>query len=237
MLLLRAVVSKICDALFPDICANCRTIIPRGKVVCDACTRAIRFLWEDFCVVCGAVAQRHTNTCAGCAARPTHISAINSVFVYDECSKNMVLRLKFGDDLFHVRAYARWMCERGKAVLEGADILVPVPMHRVRLMHRKYNQAALLAQAVGKLRKIPTEVLLLKKSKDTPPQHGLAATARRKNVCASFTVADTDKVRGKVIVLIDDVITTGATIAACASALADTGAREIRAVTLCRTLL
>ena len=148
----------------------------------------------------------------------------------------MVLRLKFCDDLFHVRAYAHWMCERGGVVLEGADFLVPVPMHRMRLMRRKYNQASLLAQAIGKLHKIPAEVLLLRKLKDTPPQHGLAAVIRKKNVRGSFSVTDTEKVQGKVITLVDDVITTGTTIAACASALADAGAREIRALTLCRAL-
>ncbi|ASI48279.1 amidophosphoribosyltransferase [Anaplasma ovis str. Haibei] len=234
--MLKAVVSRACEALFPNICANCCSATQRGKVVCDVCERTIRFLWEDFCVVCGAVAQRHTNTCAECVAKPTHISAVSSAFAYDECSKNMVLRLKFCDDLFHVRAYANWMCERGGAVLEGVDFLVPVPMHRMRLTRRKYNQASLLAQAVGKLCKVPAEVLLLKKSKNTPPQHGLAAVIRKKNVCGSFSVTDTEKVRGKVVTLVDDVITTGATITACASVLANAGAREIRALTLCRAL-
>ncbi|MCU7611223.1 ComF family protein [Anaplasma capra] len=165
------------------------------------------------------------------------MSAISSVFAYDERSKNMVLRLKFCDDLFHVKEYARWMSERGKTVLEGVDFIVPVPTHRMRLLRRKYNQAALLAQAVGRYSGIPSDVFVLQKLKNTSPQRNLPANVRKRNVHGVLAVTNTDRVQGKVIALVDDVITTGATIAACASILKSAGALEVRALTLGKTLL
>ncbi|MDB1135289.1 ComF family protein [Candidatus Anaplasma sp. TIGMIC] len=128
------------------------------------------------------------------------------------------------------------MFDRGRAMLARAAMLVPVPIHRPRLLNRKFNQAALLALELSKLCGVPTEMFILKKYRSTPPQGKLSAAMRSQNVQNSFSVSNPAMVVGRSILLVDDVATTGATLQSCAQTLILAGATEVQALTLARSL-
>jgi ComF family protein len=123
-----------------------------------------------------------------------------------------------------------------RALLEGCDLVVPVPLHPRRLRERGYNQASLLAQELGRRTGRPCGEGALVRRKDTTPQYGLSAAARRRNVAGAFAVRRRGLIAGRVVTLVDDVFTTGATSYACARALKEAGAREVRLLSLARVL-
>lgn len=127
------------------------------------------------------------------------------------------------------------MVRAGQEVLAQSDIIVPVPLHRWRLLKRRYNQAALLAQAIGAQVGLPVSVAALTRVKATASQGHLNRAQRQKNVAGAFAVSDPAKVKGKRIVLIDDVLTSGATVEACARVLLAAGASMVNVVSLART--
>ncbi len=123
-----------------------------------------------------------------------------------------------------------------RVLLDGSDVLVPVPLHPRRLRERGYNQAALLARELGRRTGRPHGERVLVRRKDTAPQAGLSAAARRRNVAGAFAVRQKGFIAGRVVTLVDDVLTTGATAYACARALREAGAREVRLLSIARVL-
>lgn len=148
----------------------------------------------------------------------------------------MVLAFKHGGHTDRLATFAAQMHRAGRTALAHADVIIPVPLHRTRLMKRRYNQSALLARALSKRCGIPMDVQCLLRGRRTPSQGGLSAQGRRRNVQGAFTVADADRVAGQRIVLIDDVMTTGATLNACARSLKRAGATRVDAVCLARVV-
>lgn len=151
----------------------------------------------------------------------------------------MILRFKHGERTEAVPVFAKWMAEAGRELLASADLLVPVPVHRRRLFERGFNQSALLARALAARTAVPARVDLLRKVRPTASQQGLSAAARRENVTAAvFAIhprraAELEGVR---VLLIDDVVTTGTTLSACARVLARAGAARVEALTLARVV-
>lgn len=145
--------------------------------------------------------------------------------------------LKFADKLHAAPALARLMAARGGKVLEGADMLVPVPLYPRRLLRRRYNQAAELGRPLARQSGVRLETGLLSRARRTKMQTGLTRKQRRENVARAFKVAANAKARiaGKCLVLVDDVMTTGATLEACAKTLLNAGAGEVRVLTFART--
>ena len=224
------------DVFYPSLCVNCSTQTLSGVPLCSSCFLVLKFLHGHYCVVCGVAIARCRNVCLGCETLGTYLSELHSVFEYDSASKNMILNLKFRDDLTNVRIYAKWLFAKGVGILERSDLLIPMPLHRVRLFHRKFNQAALLARELGKICHLPCHVFVLKKNKNTRPQSGLPAHERIKNVASSFEVTNPNVISGKVITLIDDVVTTGSSLQECAKVLRQSGAQEVLALTLGRAM-
>ncbi|HXL99201.1 MAG TPA: ComF family protein, partial [Rhizomicrobium sp.] len=147
--------------------------------------------------------------------------------------------LKRADRLDLVPAFARWLERAGRDLLAEADILVPVPLHRRRLWSRRFNQSALMAQRLAKLTGKPADPLVLERIRPTPSQGEMpSAKARRRNVRGAFRIAPkrADAVRGRTVLLIDDVFTTGATVSACARTLKRAGARKVLVLTLARVV-
>lgn len=151
----------------------------------------------------------------------------------------MILRLKYADAAHSAPAFAGWMARAGAEMLMGADLLVPVPLHRWRLLKRRYNQAALLARGIGQISGITMLPDALIRRRATRPQEGLSRAGRRRNVRAAFALRPhyRGRVAGKVVVLVDDVLTTGATLDECARVLLAAGAAEVRVLTLARVPL
>ena len=177
--------------------------------------------------------------CAACLARPHDFERARSLFRYDDASKPLILAFKHGDRLDHAPAFAGWLERTGRPLFADADMLVPVPLHRWKLWRRRYNQAALLAEGLARLIGVPHEPLILEKKRPTKSQGEMpSAKARRRNVLGAFRVVPNkaDGVRGRKIVLVDDVFTTGATLSACARALKRAGAARVDALTLARVV-
>jgi ComF family protein len=231
----------VVDALLPPLCLSCRVEVGEPGSLCPECWSKATFLAPPFCACCGLPFEFETDAaalCGECIARPPRFGRARAVFRYDEASRDLILRLKHADRLEGVPAFARWMVRAGSDVLSGADLLVPVPLHRWRLAARRYNQAALLALAMGRQSGVPAAPDLMIRHRRTPPQGHLGHSGRRDNVAGAFAVPDRRKpdVEGRRIVLVDDVMTSGATVDECARVLLKAGAAGVDVLTLARVL-
>jgi ComF family protein len=162
-------------------------------------------------------------------ANPVAFSRARAAAHYSGIIRKLIVRFKFEDKHEPLPLFLKLIREAGRELLADADALVPVPLHRLRLLQRRFNQSALLAKGLSRITDIPAAVSVLKKVKRTTAQVGLTQEARRLNVANAFRVdpAKQRAIRGKNIVLIDDVITTGATANACAAALLAAGASRV----------
>ncbi|MGZ5930429.1 MAG: ComF family protein, partial [Rhizomicrobium sp.] len=160
-----------------------------------------------------------------------------AILSYDEHSRAAILGLKHADRLELVPGFARWLGRSGRSLLERCDVVVPVPLHRGRLWQRRYNQAAELARRLARNWNLACEPLALTRSRATPSQGAMAsAKARRRNVQRAFQVPDSARIAGRRVLLLDDVVTTGATAEACARALKRAGAKEVHVLALARVV-
>jgi ComF family protein len=174
--------------------------------------------------------------CADCARQKPSWDRARAVMRYDKHSRHLVLALKHGDRTHVARALGRWMGRAGAELLQGADMIVPVPLHWTRLFTRRYNQAGLLAHAVRAAGGPPVMADWLVRRRRTPSQGRLGPVARVRNVRGAFAVRRGCDVKGKRIVLVDDVLTTGATVEECARVLRRGGAASIGVLTLSRAV-
>lgn len=159
--------------------------------------------------------------------------------VYDDVSRPLVTRFKYGDQPQLARVISRLMRQVGHEVLQGADFLIPVPLHWRRRVMRRYNQSEILAQHLGAATRLAVRADVLKRISATTPQVGLSRSQRKRNVARAFSVPSSfqQTLSGRVVVLVDDVITSGATLEACARTLMAAGAAEVRVLTLARRVM
>ena len=228
----------VLNALLPPQCLACTAVVDDAGALCGACFGRMTFVSPPLCATCGAPfdgpAAAHDTLCGACIAAPPLYQRARAVFLYDETSRGLVLKLKHGDRTDAAVHLARWMQRSGVELLSTCDVIVPVPLHRWRLLMRTYNQAALLANALGKLAGKAVAVDALRRIKATPSQGGLSRSARARNVGGAFAVTAPEQVAGKRVLLIDDVFTTGATAEACTRALLAADAAAVDVLVLAR---
>ena len=203
----------------------------------------LTFIDDPCCSACGfpfahaLVGLDEADTqCGSCTARPPAFDTVRSAMRYDEHSRPVVLAFKHGGHTDRLKSFAAQMHRAGRVALRDADVLLPVPLHRSRLVSRRYNQSALLARALSKRTGVPMDASALLRARRTPSQGGLSAVGRRRNVAGAFVVPDRARVEGLRVVIIDDVMTTGATLSSCARVLRKAGAARIDAVCLARVV-
>lgn len=158
---------------------------------------------------------------------------------YDEKSRDLILALKRADRLDLVPAFAKWLARAGREMVAEADVVVPVPLHRLRLWTRRFNQSAVLAQELARNAGLASDPFVLERVRATPSQGQMpSARARRRNVVGAFRVAPARRaaIAGKTVLLIDDVFTTGATVGACARTLKRAKADKVLVLTLARVV-
>ena len=229
------------DAVLPPRCPSCGEVVETVHALCPACWPKVRFITEPLCAACGTPFEFEVppgTVCAACAVVERPFGRARAAIAYDDGSRGLILAFKHGDRTDAARVFAPWMARAGRELLVDADLLVPVPLHWTRLAARRYNQAAILAQAVGRLAEAKVSPDLLKRRKRTPSLARSGARERAETVRGAFVVPARrrSEVEGRRILLIDDVYTTGSTIGACARALARTGARAVDVLTLARVV-
>ena len=225
------------DVLVPPLCLACRTRLETAGTLCAACWRRISFITAPVCDRLGIPLPYDTGAVtvsAAALADPPVYDRARAVAQFDDLVRQLVHGLKYGDRHDGVALFGRWLHGAAMPLLPGTDLIVPVPLNRWRLWQRRFNQAALLAQALGKRTGIPADPLALVRVKATASQVGMSAGQRRRNVQAAFRVPDRkkDRISGRNILLVDDVITTGATANACARVLKRAGAARVDVVAL-----
>ena len=230
---------KILDLLLPPRCLGCGKQVEETGTLCGECWRGVGFIAPPLCERCGRpfeFAAAEGSICASCSREPPEWDRARAVFRYDEKSRHLVLRFKHADRTDAAAAFGSWLARSGSELLTDADLIVPVPLHWRRLFLRRYNQATLLAAVVSKMSGIAVEPLALVRRRATPSQGHLNRAERRRNVRGAFAVpaGKREKIAGKRIVLIDDVLTTGSTAAACTQALREAGAARVDVLALAR---
>ena len=236
------IVRTVLDVFFPPLCMSCRRRVSEPHALCATCWAAISFIESAVCAKCGTPFEADPGSetiCGSCHAKPHHFDRARSLCKYDDASKALILGLKHGDRLDHVPGLSRWLARAGGELLVGADLIVPVPLHRWRLWKRRYNQAAILAKHLSGISGKPHRPLVLVRTRPTPSQGEMpSAKARRRNVLSAFKVPPEQRVelRGRNVLLVDDVLTTGATLDACARALKRGGAARVDVLTVSRVV-
>lgn len=232
-----APLGRALDAVLPPRCLACQEPMAPPGGLCPDCWPMVRFLSEPQCQRCGIPLETPgLEVCGHCAAAPPAYGRARAVFAYEEGSRDLILRLKHADALAGVPVLARWMLRPGAEMLREADWLVPVPLHWRRLFKRRYNQSAELARALARSSGVAALPDGLARTRQTPSQGSLSRTRRRANVRDAFTVParHRERIAGRHVVVIDDVMTTGATVEACAAALLDAGAARADVLCLAR---
>jgi ComF family protein len=222
------------DFALPPRCAGCGTIVADVHSFCPDCWKQVEFLMGG-CEICGIPLQAtDSSLCAVCLARPPRIARSRAAVAYDDLSRNLAIRLKYGRKVAVAKTMARYMAP---LVGEGEQrLLIPVPLHRTRLWVRGFNQSALVAGELSRRLGIPTDALALRRIRRTPPLKGMSPLQRRKTVAGAFRVRDKAAIAGKTVILVDDVFTTGSTAEACARTLKRAGAARIELVSWARVV-
>jgi ComF family protein len=229
----------VVDGVLPPRCLACGEMVDEPDALCGRCWAGITFFAPPWCVGCGLPFPHPMGEdalCGDCAGERRNWDRARAVLRYDKNSRRLVLGLKHGDRTHLAGAFGRWMHRAGKEVLTGADLLVPVPLHWPRLFQRRYNQAALLAQAIRSAGGPDVAPDWLVRRRRTPAQGHLGSAARERNVRGAFAMRTGRSVAGKRVVIVDDVMTTGATVEECARVLRRAGAASIGVLTLARAL-
>ncbi len=234
-------VEKATGTLWPT-----RSIVTNRPAGNGACLtpedfRALEFIAGPVCERCGCpqeVSSGHGAVCAACLASEPVWDRARAALVYDDHSARPILALKRAGRRDGLSTMARWMHRAGSDVLMQADMVTAVPLHRARLAQRGYNQAIWLGAALGRCSDLPFHSGLLRRKRNTKSQGGLSARARLRNVAGAFEIVEKRRmdVQDRNIVLVDDVLTTGATVSACVSALKKAGAARVDIVTVARVV-
>lgn len=202
-------------------------MVDEPSTFCVDCWSELEWLGNSGCQHCGLpLSGTEIETCGRCLANPPRIDRIRSAVAYDDISRSIALQLKYGRKVGLAKTMARYMALLSK-VADNETIVVPVPLHRWRLWSRGFNQSVLIAREMAKAWRLPLELDAIRRTKATRPLKGLSQTQRRQMVSGAFRVSDPDLVRGRSIILVDDVFTTGSTAEACALALRNAGARRV----------
>lgn len=236
---LRSAADGALAILLAPACAACHEPLeqPTRGPVCGRCWSAIVPITPPCCRTCGdplpswRIISIAESRCPRCRRKPPLVTLARAVGPYEGSLRAIVHALKYGARSTLARPLAARLRASGEDVLAGADMVVPVPLHRSRRRQRGFNQAAELARHLG----VPMEEAL-RRTRPTPSQADLPASRRHANVRGAFTLAPDAPVSGSIVVLVDDVSTTGATLDACAGVLLTAGARDVRALIVARAV-
>jgi ComF family protein len=227
------------DLLFPVACASCRRISSGSLSLCDSCMDEVRYLRSPLCVRCGTLfgdGNGGDHICGDCLRRPPPFILARAVTHYAPPVSTLLHLLKYRTDRTVLSTLSHIAVPFDFAPFASCDLIVPVPLHLRRLRERGLNQSLLLAHIFFSRQAEAIHPEILVRTRDTVPQTGLGGKERRKNLRAAFAVIQDADINGKGVCLVDDVLTTGATVIECASALMRAGAKEVKVLTMARAV-
>ena len=228
----RRFAADVLDLVLPVTCSVCERPVSGAGGLCEACWAGLEMISQPVCDAYGTpfvFDEGDGAVSARAIANPPIWSRARGAVVFNDCSQKLVHALKYRDRHEVVRTMARMMVHAGRDMISEADVIVPVPLHRWRLWSRRYNQAALLASGVGALAGVNTQTDLVNRLRNTRSQVGLGEGQRSRNVKGAFSVPETrvPDILGQRVLLVDDVLTSGATANECARALKGAGAVHV----------
>ena len=233
---MRSVLRHAVALVLPPRCPGCGTLVGEEHRFCAGCWASLRFLGPPWCAGCKlpfAYDRGEGACCANCLQTPPRHRGVHAAVAYGEVARTLALRLKYAGRTGFAQTMARLMVRLAPV---DADLLVPVPLHRWRLWSRGFNQAAVIADALGRLTGKPVDRLALTRTRQTPVLRGLSGSGRARAVRGAFRVVYPERVRGRAVVLVDDVHTSGATTQACTAALLGAGAASVSILCWARVL-
>jgi ComF family protein len=228
------------DIALPTLCVACREPVD-GEGVCASCWAKLSFIAPPYCPRLGIPFVYDPGPellSMEAIANPPAYQRARAAVRYDEVARTLVHALKYQDRTDLAPAMGRWMARAGREMLEAADLLVPVPLHWRRAWHRRYNQSGALARAVERQSGVKRRGELLRRVRATEQQVGLSRSQRASNVQGAFEVSadQRSEIQGRRVVLIDDVLTSGATVDACARALLRAKAAQVDVLVFARVV-
>ncbi len=236
--MLQEVLKSVKDLLFPPSCFVCSAAQPGvSRGICSDCLKNISLISAPLCPGCGREIPDSAggdHLCGSCLRKKKPYSAARGIAHYQEPVSSLLQRLKYRGDISVLPALQEIIGLSAPSSPAEEDRIIPVPLHIHRLRQRGFNQALLLALIFFPERKSCILKDTLQRIRHTVPQTGLDGTARRRNMSKAFVVRHEEEVRGRKIILIDDVYTTGTTVAECSRVLLAAGAREVCVLTLAR---
>ena len=233
----RTLLAACADLIVPPCCLACRAPLSAHHLLCASCWREVHFIRPPLCDVLGMPLPFDTGgrmvSAAAVAQAPAYDRA-RAVAHYSGAMRTLVHQFKYADRHDARTLFGRWLAEAGRELVAGIDVVAPVPLSRWRLLSRRFNQAAILAQELSRRTGLGLDLHLLKRSRSTPTQVGLTRDQRRRNLAGALSVPRRRRasLQGRNVLLVDDVITTGATIEACARALKRAGAARVDVLAL-----
>lgn len=237
-----SIISGIIDSILPPRCPVSGEIVDMPGMVASSVWSSLPFIAKPYCAACGLPftfsAAGEEMLCATCLTDRPVFGRARAAMVYDDVSRDIILGFKHGDQTQNVSSFTLWMKQAGAELLAASDVLVPVPLHWTRLLKRRYNQSALMAQGLSSACGKPVVLDALRRVRATPTQGHLNPHEREQNVRKAFVVPPkrSAQIAGKRTLLIDDVYTTGATVSECARALLAAGADNVDVLTLARVV-
>lgn len=229
------------QTVLPPTCLACRKPAGTSGGLCPQCWQGAGFIERPYCERLGTPFAYDSGgplISPSAFSDPPAFDRARAAMRFSDVARDLVHLLKYGDRLDLVKPFASWMSRAGDELLRDADALIPVPLHWTRLFQRRFNQSAELARAISRQRSVPVIDNVLTRIRATPPQVGLARDERAKNMHGAFSIEKSlrGEIKGKRIVLVDDVLTTGATANACARILRRAGASRVDVLTLARVV-
>lgn len=231
--------SKILNTLYPVgyCCLNCsKEIFDDETLLCDNCKKILPYITGKRCLHCCEPITGSGNYCLHCKGKKFYCDKIISPFVYDSIAKKFVIELKYDNRKYISQCLAKYMYYSFIKENLPYNLVTCVPLCNKRFKERGYNQSELLGNYFAQDLNCPFYANLLERVKETPTQTKLTFTERQKNMSGAFKVKDKQLIKDKIVIIVDDVYTTGATIKECALVLKKAGAKAVYAVTACHTI-
>ncbi len=233
--LVHRLLGSLLDFALPPRCAGCADIIGEVDGFCAPCWTTLDWLGDGGCERCGLPLEAtDADQCGRCLASPPPLERMRAAVAYGPLSRMMALKLKYGRKVALARTMARYMAPLRSG--EDEAIIVPVPLHRRRLWWRGFNQSGLVARHLGTSWGLPVDQHLIARVRPTPPLKGMNETQRRSALRGAFKPIAGRRIDGQTVILIDDVLTSGSTAAACATALRAAGAGRVELISWARVV-